>query len=74
MGANVFMHVPRHTIQSIHVIMRGKNKHLILSYLIYLISLLLTNTVSRVRACLSIGLERLRGTQKEDERGPHSIE
>ncbi len=35
-----------------------------------IISLLLTNTVSAVRACLSIWLERFRGTQKEDQRGP----
>ncbi len=32
------------------------------------ISLLLNNTVSPVRACLSIRLERFRGSQKEDER------
>jgi hypothetical protein len=32
--------------------------------------LLLINSVSRVRACLSIWLERFRGNQKEDERGP----
>ncbi len=37
------------------------------------ISLLLTNTVSPVRACVSIWLERFRGTQKEDDRGPLSI-
>ncbi len=35
----------------------------------YLSSLyILTNTVSPIRACLSIWLERLRGSQKEDER------
>jgi hypothetical protein len=33
------------------------------------ISLLLTNTISPLRACLSIGLERFRGTEKEDECG-----
>ncbi len=33
---------------------------------VWLISLLLTNTVSRVRAFLSIWLERFRRTQKED--------
>jgi hypothetical protein len=33
-------------------------------------SLLLTNTVSQVRACLSIWLERFRGTQNGDEHGP----
>ncbi len=37
------------------------------------ISLLLTNTVSPARACLIIWLERFRGTQKEDDRGPLSI-
>jgi hypothetical protein len=38
-----------------------------------LISLLLTNTVSPVRACLSIQLERFRRAQKEDDRGPLRI-
>ncbi len=39
------------------------------------ISLLFTNTVvSPVRACLSIWLERFRGSQKEDERRPHNIQ
>ncbi len=37
------------------------------------ISLLLDNTVSRVRACLSIRLERFRGNYKEDERLPSSM-
>jgi hypothetical protein len=37
------------------------------------ISLLLTNTLSSVRAFLSICCERFRGTQKEDDRGPLSI-
>jgi hypothetical protein len=37
------------------------------------ISPLLINTVSPVRACLSIWLERFRGSQKEDERGALSI-
>ncbi len=32
------------------------------------------NTVSLVRACLSIWLERFRGSQNEDERGPLSIQ
>ncbi len=32
-----------------------------------------TNTISQMRACLSIGLERFRGSQTEDERGPLSI-
>ncbi len=42
-------------------------------WLLPVISLLLTNTVSLVRACLSIWLERFRGSQKEDERVPLSI-
>jgi hypothetical protein len=33
----------------------------------------LNNTVSPVRSCLSIGLERFRESLKEDERGPLSI-
>ncbi len=37
-------------------------------WLISVISLLLTNTVSPVRACLSIWLGRFRGSQKEDKR------
>jgi hypothetical protein len=37
------------------------------------ISLLLANTVSPVRACLIIWWERFRGTQKADDRGPLSI-
>jgi len=37
------------------------------------IALLLINTVA-VRACLSMWLERFRGSQKEDERGPFSIQ
>ncbi len=32
------------------------------------------NTVSPVRACLSIWKERFHGTQKEDDRGPQSIQ
>ncbi len=32
-----------------------------------------TNNVSWVRACLSIWLERFRGSQKEDERGPFRL-
>ncbi len=35
---------------------------------------LLTNTVSPVRACLSIWSERFRGNQMEDERGPLGIQ
>ncbi len=45
-------------------------------FVLPVISLLLTNIVSppvRLRACLSSWLERFRGTQKEDERGPLSI-
>jgi hypothetical protein len=38
------------------------------------ISLLLTNTVSPVRACLIILWERFRGTQKEDDSGPLGIQ
>jgi hypothetical protein len=34
------------------------------------ISLLLTNTVSPVRACPNLSWERFRGTQEEDDRGP----
>jgi hypothetical protein len=34
----------------------------------------LTNTVSPVRACLIIWWESFRGTQKEDDRGPLSIQ
>ncbi len=40
----------------------------------YLSSLLLTNTVSPVRACPIIRWERFRGTQKEDDRVPLSIQ
>ncbi len=40
-------------------------------WLLPVISLLLTNIVSR-GACLSIWLERFRGSQKDDERGPLS--
>jgi hypothetical protein len=43
-------------------------------WLLYVISLLLTNTVSPVRACLIIWWERFRGTQKEDDRWPLSIQ
>ncbi len=39
-------------------------------WLLPVISLLLTNIVSRVRACLSLWLERFRGSQKQDERVP----
>jgi hypothetical protein len=42
----------------------------VFGYYLPVISLLLYNTVSRVRAFLSIWLERFRGSQKEDERGP----
>jgi hypothetical protein len=42
--------------------------------LLPVISLPLKNTVLPVRACLSIWLERFRGSQKEDERGPLSIQ
>ncbi len=38
------------------------------------IFLLLTNTVSPVRACLIIRWEKFRGTQKEDDRRPLSIQ
>ncbi len=41
-------------------------------WLLPVISLLLTNTVSRMRACLSKRLERFRGSQKEDENRPLS--
>ncbi len=43
-------------------------------WLLLVISLLLTNTVSPVRAYQSIWLERFRRCQKEDERGPLSIQ
>ncbi len=49
------------------------SRHLGSVWFLPVISLLLTNTASRVGACLSIWLERLRGKQKEDERGPYSI-
>ncbi len=42
--------------------------------LIPVISLFLTTTVWAVRACLSIWWERFRESQKEDERGPLSIQ
>ncbi len=42
--------------------------------LLPVISLLLANTLPWVRACLSIGLERFCVNQKEDERGPRSID
>jgi hypothetical protein len=44
------------------------------SYLSIVISLLLTNTVSPVSACLSIWLEMFSGSQKEDERGTPSMD
>ncbi len=43
-------------------------------WLLPVISLVLTYTESAVRTCLSIWLERFRGSQKEDERGPLSIQ
>ncbi len=43
-------------------------------WLLPVISLLLANTVSPVRACLIIWWERFCGTQKEDDRGPLSIQ
>ncbi len=42
-------------------------------WLLPAISLLLYNTVSPVQACLIIWWERLRGTQKEDDRGPVTV-
>jgi hypothetical protein len=42
--------------------------------LLPVISLLLINTVSPLRACLIIRWERFRGTQKEDDRGPLGIQ
>ncbi len=42
-------------------------------WLLPVIPLLLANTVSRVRVCQSIWLERFRGSQKKDELGPLSI-
>ncbi len=38
------------------------------------ISLLLTNTISPVRACLIMWWEKFRGSQKEDDCGPLSIQ
>ncbi len=44
------------------------------AWLLHAISLHLTDTVSRVLPCLPpIRLERFRGSQKEDERGPLGI-
>ncbi len=43
-------------------------------YLLSVIPLLLSNTVSPVRICQSIWLERFRGTQKEDDRRPLNIQ
>ncbi len=43
-------------------------------WLLPVISLLLTNTVSPVKACLSILWKWFRGTQKEDDRGPLIIQ
>ncbi len=43
-------------------------------WLLPAISLLLTNTVSPVRAYISIWCERFHGTQKEDDRGPLSFQ
>jgi hypothetical protein len=43
-------------------------------WLLPVISLLLAKTVSPVRACLIIWRERFRGNQKEDDRGPLSIQ
>ncbi len=43
-------------------------------WLLPVISLLLNNTVLPVRTCLSIWWERFCGTQKEDDRGPLSIQ
>ncbi len=43
-------------------------------WVLSVISLLLTNTISPVRACLIIWWERFRGTQREDDRDPLSIQ
>ncbi len=43
-------------------------------WILPVISLLLANTVSPVRACLIIWWERFCGTLKEDDRGPLSIQ
>jgi hypothetical protein len=48
--------------------------HHVSVWFLSVISLLLTNTLSQMRSCLSILLDRLRGSQKEDERGPLSIQ
>ncbi len=44
--------------------------HPCLVWFLPVISILLTNIVTPVRACLIIWLERFRGTKKEDDRGP----
>jgi hypothetical protein len=43
-------------------------------WVLLVISLLLTNTVLLVQACLIIWWESFRGTQKEDDRGPLTIQ
>ncbi len=43
-------------------------------WLLPVISRVLANTVPAVQACISIWLERFRGSPKEDERGPLSIQ
>ncbi len=50
------------------------SSHLGGDWVLPVISLLLTNTVSPVRACKIIWWERFRGTQKEDDCGPLSIQ
>ncbi len=53
---------------------RSPNKFWRYNSIFNLCSTLRYNTVSRVRACLSIWLERFRETQKENKRGPISIQ
>ncbi len=48
--------------------------HHVSVWVLPVISLLLTNNVLPVRACLIISWERFRRTQKEDERGPLRIQ
>jgi hypothetical protein len=59
---------------NVHYKVRSLYFFLNICYLLPVISRLLTNTVSPVRACLIIWLERFRGSQNEDDRGPFSIQ
>ncbi len=58
-GQSIFFHPPSHKVRFL---------------VLPVFSLLLSNIVSPVRACLIIWWERFRGTQKEDDRGPLGIQ